>query len=72
MATAAQPFGGTARDDLSPCEECRSRPLCAAGRACERFQAWLNRGRRNDSLSGIPTVALFARLFPEVVAVAAE
>ena len=72
MATASQPLGGTAKDDVSPCEGCRSRPLCAAGMACHRFQAWLHRGRRNDALSGVPTVAMFVRLFPECVALAGQ
>jgi hypothetical protein len=66
-------ISGTGKDAPSPCEGCRNQTHCATGHACERFQFWLHRGRRNNALSGVPTAKMFARLFPEVaVVVAAE
>ena len=68
MATASQPLGGTAKDDISPCEGCRNLHLCATGRACHRYQVWIHRGKRDDSLSRVPSAEMFERLFPEAVA----
>ena len=62
---------GVAKDAPPPCNTCRQWDFCATGHACERFNGWHHTGRRQDDLSGVPTAALYSRLFPEDAAAVA-